>query len=59
MTGVNYITDEKGRRIAVQIDLRKHRKLWEDYYDAMIVEQRKKEPRLAWEDVKKKIHKKK
>lgn len=49
MKGLNYITDEKGKRIAVQIDLRKYGKLWEDFYDALIVEQRKNEERIPWE----------
>jgi hypothetical protein len=30
MRGINYLTDEKGKRIAVMIDLKKHRILWED-----------------------------
>ena len=25
MTGVQFLTDEKGRKVAVQIDLRKHK----------------------------------
>jgi hypothetical protein len=27
MTGIQHITDEKGRKVAVQIDLKKHREL--------------------------------
>ncbi len=30
MSGIGYLVDEKGRRVAVQIDLTKHRELW--YY---------------------------
>jgi hypothetical protein len=30
MTGLQYVTDEKGREVAVRIDLKKHRELWED-----------------------------
>ncbi len=30
MTGIQYVTDEKGRKVAVQIDLKEHRELWED-----------------------------
>ncbi len=33
MTGIQFLTDEKGRKVAVQIDLRKHGALWEDFYD--------------------------
>jgi hypothetical protein len=30
MTGIQFLTDEKGRKVAVQIDLRKCGALWED-----------------------------
>jgi len=58
MKGLNYITDEKGKRIAVQIDLKKYGKLWEDFYDALIVDQRKNEERIPWEEAKKMLGKK-
>lgn len=29
MNGILYVVDEKGRKVAVQIDLKKHRQLWE------------------------------
>ena len=38
MTGIQFLTDEKGRRVAVQIDLRKHRSLWEDFYDSAVAQ---------------------
>ena len=43
VTGIQFLTDEKGRKVAVQIDLRKHGALWEDFYDGLISEQRRKE----------------
>jgi hypothetical protein len=43
MTGIQFLTDEKGRKVAVQIDLRKHGPLWEDFYDCLISERRSKE----------------
>jgi len=52
MTGIQFITDEKGRKVAVQIDLRKHRALWEDFYDGLVSEQRRKEKGVAFETVK-------
>ncbi len=30
MTGIQYVTNEKGRKVAVQIDLTKHGELWQD-----------------------------
>ena len=31
MTGIQFVTDEKGRKVAVLIDLKKHKALWEDF----------------------------
>jgi hypothetical protein len=30
------VTNEKGRKVAVQIDLNKHRELWEDIEDVLV-----------------------
>ncbi len=49
MTGIQYVTDEKGRKIAVQIDLREHRELWENLQDALIPESRRKEKAIPYE----------
>ena len=48
--GISYLTDAQGRAIAVQIDLEKHRELWEDFEDALAAEQRKDEPTIAYEE---------
>lgn len=34
ITGIRFVTDEKGRRVAVQIDLKKHGAIWQDFWDA-------------------------
>jgi hypothetical protein len=52
MTGIQFLTDEKGRKVAVQIDLRKHRALWEDFYDGLVSEQRRNEKSIPFEAVK-------
>ena len=31
--GVQFVVDNSGRKIAVQIDLKKQGRLWEDFYD--------------------------
>ena len=49
MTGINYVTDEKGRKVAVQIDLKKHGALWEDFWDGLISESRRKEKSIPYE----------
>ena len=33
MQGIQFVTDEKGQRVAVQINLKKFGELWEDFYD--------------------------
>ncbi|HEY5177518.1 MAG TPA: hypothetical protein VII95_18325 [Terriglobales bacterium] len=52
MTGIQYVTDEKGRKVAVQIDLKKHRKLWEDIEDVLASRSRRHEKRIPLEKVK-------
>jgi hypothetical protein len=36
MPGIQFVTDAKGRKVAVQIDLKKHRALWEDIEDVLV-----------------------
>ena len=52
MTGIRYLTDEKGRRVAVQINLDKHRELWEDVEDVLVSRARRKEKRVPLAQVK-------
>jgi len=52
MTGIRYVTDEKGRKVAVQIDLRKHRELWEDIQDVLVSRSRRREKRVPLQNVK-------
>ncbi|MFQ5840468.1 MAG: hypothetical protein ACE5HK_07085 [Candidatus Methylomirabilales bacterium] len=53
--GVQFVSDAEGNKTGVLIDLRRHRRVWEDLYDAMVAESRKDEPRMAWEDVKRRL----
>ena len=48
--GISYLTDAQGRAIAVQIDLGKHRELWEDFEDALIAERRRDEPTVPYDE---------
>ncbi len=52
MNGIQYVTDEKGRKLAVLIDLRKHRELWEDLQDVLVSRSRRHEKRIPLEKVK-------
>lgn len=36
MPGIEVLRDRKGRRKAVLIDLRKHKRLWDDLYDGYL-----------------------
>jgi len=55
MPGVEFLRDRKGRRKAVLIDLRKHKRLWEDLYDAYLAHSRRAEPRESLATVKRLI----
>jgi len=49
MTGIQFVTDEKRRRVAVQIDLKKHGAIWQDFFDGLISESRRKEKGIPYE----------
>ena len=49
MTGIHFVTDEKGRKVAVQIDLKKYGALWEDFRDGLAAESRRKEQGIPYE----------
>jgi hypothetical protein len=48
MTGIQYVTDQKGRKVGVLIDLKKHGAIWEDFRDGLISESRRKEKSLPY-----------
>jgi hypothetical protein len=52
MTGIQYVTDEKGRKVAVQIDLEKYGAIWEDFWDGLVSESRRKEKGIPLEKTK-------
>lgn len=55
MEGIQFLTNEKAERIAVQIDLRKYGSVWEDVYDSITARQRSKEPRESLSSVKERL----
>jgi RNase adaptor protein for sRNA GlmZ degradation len=55
MTGIQYVTDEEGRKIAVQIDLREHAELWEEFEDVLISQSRRNEESIPIEQVEAKL----
>ncbi len=52
MTGVQFVTDGKGRKVAVLIDLKKHGARLEDFWDGLISESRRKEVGIPLEKIK-------
>ncbi len=55
MPGIEFLIDQKGRKKAVLIDLKKHKGLWEDLYDAYIAHRRRDEPRESLTRVKRMV----
>lgn len=55
MEGIQFVTNDKGKRVAVQIDLRKHGELWEDLYDSLTAQKRAKELRETLDAVKSRL----
>ena len=53
--GIQFVVDNSGRKTAVQIDLRKQGRLWEDFYDRALARQRASEPRESLEKVKRRV----
>ena len=49
MTGISYVTDDKGRKVAVLIDLKTHGAMWEDFRDGLVSESRRKEKSIPYE----------
>jgi hypothetical protein len=43
MSGIQFLTDEKGNKTAAVIDLRVHKALWEDIQDVLVSRSRRSE----------------
>jgi hypothetical protein len=52
MTGIQFITDEKGRKTAAVIDLKRYKALWEDIQDVLVSQSRKHEKGIPLEKAK-------
>ncbi len=52
MTGIRYVIDDKGRKVAVQIDLKKYGAMLEDFWDGLISDSRRKEKGIPLEKIK-------
>jgi hypothetical protein len=52
MTGIQFITDDKGRKTAAVIDLKRHKALWEDIQDVLVFQSRRHETSIPLDKVK-------
>ncbi|MGA3323175.1 MAG: hypothetical protein ABSF45_01775 [Terriglobia bacterium] len=50
MTGIQFVTDEKGRKVAIQINLKRYGAALEDFWDGLISESRRKEKGIPHEE---------
>ena len=55
MLGIHFVTDDKGHKVAVQIDLEQYGELWEDFFDALTAEARRDEPRESFDAVEQRL----
>jgi len=55
MEGIRFLTNDKGEKVAVQIDLRKYGDLWEDLYDSLTARKRSREPQESLDSVKERL----
>ena len=59
MSDISFITDNKGNKKSVVIDLKKYADFVEDLFDMLEIEKRKNEPVTSYEKVRSEILKKK
>jgi hypothetical protein len=50
--GIQFVVDGQGEKTAVLIDLKKHKEVWEDFYDSLVARSRADEPRESLKAVK-------
>lgn len=55
LKGVEFVVDDNGEKKAVLIDLKRHRELWEDFYDTALASVRKQDPRESLAEVRRKV----
>lgn len=54
-----YIVDEKGQKTAVIIPVKEYKELLEDVHDLAIIGERRDEPTITFEELKKKLRRRK
>ena len=59
MEGIHFVTDEKGKKVAVQIDLERHGELWEEIHDHLIASSRAHEKSVSFAGVARRLERRK
>jgi len=59
MEGIQFVTNDKGKKVAVQIDLERYGKLWEDIHDQLVADSRAHEKSVSLEVVKRRLERRK
>jgi hypothetical protein len=52
MTGIQFVTDRRGRKVAIQIDLKRYASPLKDFSDGAVSESRRKEKGTPLEKIK-------
>jgi hypothetical protein len=55
MEGIHFVTNDKGKKIAVQIDLERYGEAWEDFYDQLVADLRRDDKREPYAAVRKRL----
>lgn len=50
-----FVTDGEGRKVAVVLPVAEYEELLEDVQDLAVIAERRDEPRVPWEDVKRRL----
>ena len=50
-----FVTDGEGRKVAVVLPVNEYEELLEDLQDLAVIAERRDEPRVAWEDMKRRL----
>ena len=56
MKGIQFVVDDAGKKKAVLIDLDEWGEEWEDFYDLLVSESRRNEPKASWQELKAETH---
>jgi hypothetical protein len=59
MEGIQFVTNDKGKKVAVLIDLERYGELWEDIHDQLVADSRAHEKSVPFEVVTRRLARRK